>query len=287
MIEGLKRSGRLLPMAQRIFQEEGVPSVLVWIGQITSQWQPLTVNAGRVGVWQISPLLGKKYGLNQNEWIDERLSLEKSTRATARHLKFLAERYAGNWDLAIAAFFSDTTVIDNAITKSGYADFWEIYKRDLLPIQTRDNLPNVLAVILIAQNPSKFGFHTAKDPPLKYDTILLKESVDLRLLAAGCGVPYEYLAGLNPELKRGLTPPILYGLRVPAGTGHLLVDFLQLIPPEKRVNWRVEIARQGDTFATISRRVGISEMALIAVNGGVLKTGQKVLIPQPTAKRRP
>ncbi len=288
MERGLQRSGKYMNMARRIFKEEGVPQDLAWLGQVESAWLPNARSwAAAVGLWQFIPGTGARFGLRQDYYIDERSSYEKATRASARYLKFLANRYAGNWELAMAAYNSGEGNVDKAIARSGYADFWEIYQRGLLPNETRNYVPNILATIIVAKNPQRYGFSVKPAAPLAYDTVLVNNSVDLRLAAEACDTSYEYLAELNPELKRGATPQgFTYALRVPPGRGKHLQAWLVRIPADKRNSWRLMTAQNEDSFATIAKRTGVSESTLSAINGGVEpKAGQKVIIPTGNSVR--
>jgi membrane-bound lytic murein transglycosylase D len=288
MERGLQRSGRYMSMARRIFKEEGVPQDLAWLGQVESAWLPNARSwAAAVGLWQFIPGTAARFGLRQDYYIDERSSYEKATRASARYLKFLANRYAGNWELAMAAYNSGEGNVDRAIARSGYADFWEIYQRGLLPNETRNYVPNILATIIIAKNPQRYGFYVKPVAPLAYDTVLVNNSVDLRLAAEACDASYEYLADLNPELKRGATPQgFTYGLRVPPRCGKTLQRWLVQIPVDKRNSWRLLTVQNDDTFATIAKRTGVSESTLSAINGGVEpKSGQKIIIPVGSSVR--
>jgi len=281
MEAGLRRSGRYMTLTRRIFKEEGVPQDLAWLGQVESAWSPIARSwAAAVGLWQFIPSTGARYGLRQDAWVDERSSFEKATRASARYLKWLANRYAGNWELAMAAYNSGEGRVDQAIARSGYADFWEIYQRGLIPAETRNYVPNILATIIIAKNPERYGFNVKPEPPLAYDLVAVNNSVNLGLVADACDASYEYVLALNPELKRGLTPPgTPHQIRVPAGKGKQLQATLTRIPPERRASWRLQAAQPDDTFAAIARRTGVSESTLAAINGGELKPGQKVIIP--------
>ena len=281
METGLRRSGRFMTMARKIFKEEGVPQDIAWLGQVESAWSPVARSwAAAVGLWQFIPGTGARYGLRQDFYVDERSSFEKATRASARYLKWLANRYDGNWELAMAAYNSGEGRIDGAIARSGYADFWEIYSRGLIPMETRNYVPNILATIIIAKNPEKYGFSVKPEPVLIYDHVKVNNMVDLRLVADATDSPYEFLLALNPDLKRGVTPPgVEHLLRVPTGKGRVLHTALQRIPPEKRASWRMLTAQSGETFDTLSRRTGVSAAVIEQVNGGVIKPGQKAIIP--------
>lgn len=287
MEQGLRRSGRFMEMARKTFKEEGVPQDIAWLCQVESAWSPVARSwAAAVGLWQFIPGTGARYGLRQDYYVDERSSFEKATRASARYLKWLANRYDGNWELAMAAYNSGEGRVDSAIARSGYADFWEIYSRGLIPQETRNYVPNILATIIIAKNPEKYGFSIKSEPPLKYDYVKVNNMVDLRLVADATDTPYEMALALNPELKRGVTPPgVEHLLRVPPGKGRVLQNALLRIPAEKRASWRMLTAQTSDTAETISRKTGVSAAAIEQVNGGVIKAGQKVIIPMGSGVR--
>ncbi|HKG79098.1 MAG TPA: lytic transglycosylase domain-containing protein, partial [Pyrinomonadaceae bacterium] len=128
MENGLRRSGQFMRLARKIFAEEGVPLDVTWLGQVESAWKAKAVSwAAASGLWQFIPSTGRMYGLRQNAYIDERNSYEQATRASARHLKDLARRYNGNWELAMAAYNTGAGNIDRAISRAGTANFWMIY----------------------------------------------------------------------------------------------------------------------------------------------------------------
>src|ERR1043165_673843 len=169
MENGLRRSGQYMKLARKIFAEEGVPLDVTWLGQVESAWKPKAVSwAAASGLWQFIPGTGRMYGLRQNAYIDERNSFEQATRASARHLKDLATRYNGNWELAMAAYNTGAGNIDRAISRAGTANFWMIYP--YIAQETRNYVPNILPVILIEKNPEKYELKGTKTPAGMFGT---------------------------------------------------------------------------------------------------------------------
>lgn len=237
MEHGLMRSGRYRAMAERIFAEEGVPRDLIWLAQVESVWQPSALSwAAAKGIWQFIPGTGQRFGLQQTAWVDDRVSPEKSTRAAARYLKFLNNYFAGDWLLAMAAYNSGEMNVERAISRCGYADFWELHSRNLLPNETRNYVPAILAVIAVAKDQKKYGFNVTPEPPLKYDNFTLDNQIDLTVAANLLNVPVDQLRSLNPELKRGVTPPGTHELKIPTGTKSLFEVAYAQLPPEQRLN---------------------------------------------------
>jgi membrane-bound lytic murein transglycosylase D len=216
MIAGFRRSVRYRELARRVFKEEGVPTDLVWLAQIESGWNPYALSwASARGIWQFVPSTGARFGLSQNYWVDERSDPEKSTRAAARYLKWLGERYRGNWGLALAAYNSGEGTVDSAIARSGSRDFWQL-RSGFLPQETRNYVPAILAVMTIAKNPDMYGFEIPPAYRERYGTQLVAKQTDLRALAKKMGVSYTSLLDLNPALQRGVTPPGKHVLRIPS-----------------------------------------------------------------------
>lgn len=286
MESGLRRSGQFMKLARRIFAEEGVPLDITWLGQVESAWKVRAVSwAAASGLWQFIPATGRRYGLRQNAYIDERNSIEQATRASARYLKFLAKRYNGNWELAMAAYNTGEGNIDRAISRAGSANFWMIYP--YIAQETRNYVPNILAVILIAKNPEKYGFKGIKpDAPWSYDVVRVPTATSLQLVADATDSSLEYIRSLNPELKRDITPRgDTYDLRVPAGRSKQFASLLQRIAPERRETARVISVAPGEDLQSVANRTGINVAQLQAMNSGVdLKSTTKLVVPNSNVK---
>lgn len=303
---GLQRSGRYREVVEKIFKEEKVPLDLIWLAQAESVWKPNALSrAAAKGIWQFIPSTGTRYGLAQTTWIDERSHPEKSTRAAARYLRWLHDHFAGDWLLAMAAYNSGENRVDSAIAKCGYADFWELYKRGLLPQETRNYVPCILSIIIISKNQKRYGFDVKPDSPLNFETFEVPTQTDLKVVADIVGAPYETVQDLNAELRRGTSPAgERYTIRLPKGTKKQFELAYAELPEAQRVRkitvpvdeladrsrvaYRVQFAsyqvRRGDTLASLARRSGVSVQELAKVNRlsarGELRKGQTVKIPK-------
>ncbi len=286
MESGLRKSGRYMKLARQIFKEEGVPIDIAWLGQVESSWQPKAVSwAAASGLWQFVPATGRRFGLRQTAWIDERNSFEQATRASAKYLKFLANRYNGNWELAMGAYNTGEGNIDRAISRAGTANFWAVYP--YIAQETRNYVPNILATILIAKNPEKYGFKGIRpEPPLAYDVVQVSNSTSLQLIAEATDTSVDYVRSINPELRRDVTPKgEAYNVRVPGGKGKQFVALLKRIPAERRDSARVISVVPGEDLQNVANRTGVSLATLQAMNNGVdLNSTNKVVVPKSNVR---
>ena len=284
---GLARSGRFIPMIERIFQEEGLPRDLAQVAMVESSFIPRARSPkAACGIWQFIPETGRHYGLTSNAVVDERSDPEKATRAAARYLTFLHELFH-DWYLAMAAYNAGEGKILRVMQTTGLKDFWQLAASGLLKPQTQNYVPAVIASTLIAKNPAHYGFQVEYEKPLEYETVRLDRPVRLRDLAAGQGTTLEELQRLNPELRSEVTPsgPGGYDLKVPTGSGEMVRVAFAGAPTARPPAFRRHVARKGETLAAIARRFRVSVKTLAAANSlpqkGRLSRGHVVLIPRP------
>ena len=286
MEAGLRRSGRYMKIARETFRREGVPEDITWLGQVESAWSPNARSwAAASGLWQFISGTGAQYGLRQTAWVDERNGIEKPTAASARYLKDLAKRYNGDWLLAMAAYNTGALNVDRAISRAGSANYWKIYP--YIAQETRNYVPNILAVILIAKNPEKYGFHGIKpEPAMSFDTVPVQSATSLRLIADATDTSVEYIQALNPELRRDTTPRgENYNLRVPAGKSKQVASVLKRVAPDRRDMARVITIAPGEDLQSVANRTGVSVAALQLMNPGVdLKSTNKLVVPNSSIR---
>lgn len=267
LLHSFQRAGRYRAMIQRVMSEEGVPQDLIYLAVAESGFQPRAVNrrshAG--GMWQFMP--HGNYGLARNNYVDERFDPEKSTRAYARYMKYIYAQL-GDWYLSMAGYDWGTGNVQRAVQKTGYADFWELYKRNNLPGETKNYVPEILAAIIIANHPTQYGFDDITlDPPVLTDTVTINYSSDLRLVSDIVGAPIDELIALNPSLLRLVTPPdSQFDLHLPAGTAALFQEKIAAIPESKRNSWRYHKVTPEDTLASIAHTYSVSVSTLAAAN---------------------
>jgi membrane-bound lytic murein transglycosylase D len=278
------RSGRYREMILRIFKEEGIPQDLIYMAQAESGFKPLALSRARArGMWQFMASRGVGYGLRRSLWVDDRQDPEKATRAAARHLKDLYNQF-GDWYLAMAAYNSGPGNVQQAVRRTGYADFWELYKRNVLPAETKNYVPIILAMTIMSKNPAQYGLDAiTPDLPLKYDVVKVNYPVDLRLAAECVDAPVEDLIDLNPSLLRRTTPKDQpFELRLPEGSKAKYETAIAAVPVEKRVAWRYYRVQPGDTLAGVARKYRTTERAIAQANdlqGTELAADSRLVIP--------
>ena len=282
---GLYRSGMFMSMARRIFREEGVPENVAWLGQVESAWKPTAFSsAAASGLWQFIPGTGVRFGLQRTAYVDERNSFDEATRASARYLKFLANRYHGNWELAMAAYNSGEGNVDRAIRRAGAENFWLAFP--YLPRETRNYVPNILATILIANNPNQYGFGQIRPAPsLRYDRLRVPASTNLNLIAAAADTSVQLLRYLNPHLRTNTTPPVPYIVNVPVGKANEVAAIFKRLPASKIPNTNLANTSHGETWQSISNKTGVSVAELMEANPGMKHPSGKVFVPVAVGNR--
>lgn len=268
MQRGLKRSGKYLKLFRKIFKKEGIPQDLVYMAHTESLFNPHAYSRARAkGIWQFIKWTGLKQGLRQDWWIDERSDIAKSTEAAARYLKEL-HGLLGDWHLALAAYNVGPARIQRIIRRHGVKDYWSMVRRRLLPRETRNYVPSILASLIIFRNPERYGFQVEPDPEIEFETVTLDYQVDLGVVSESIGVPIAQIAALNPELTRGVTPREYpdYALKVPPGKAELLKTYLANLPPEKRLTLLRHRVRNGETLSVIASKYSVPLRAIAQVN---------------------
>ena len=282
LITGLRRAGRYRPLIQRILDDEGVPQELIYLAQVESGFLPRAKSYKRaVGMWQFVQFRGRQYGLNQTPFTDDRMDPEQATRAAARHLRDLYATF-GDWYLAMAAYNCGPGCVDQAVQRTGFADFWELRDRKALPRDTQNYVPLILAVTIMAKNPKDYNLEDVEpDPAVEYDTVTVDAPTSLSLIADVTEHPMAEIQDLNPSLLKNVAPAG-YQLRIPKGGSSTALMVLDLIPATHRANWRIHRVTNGETLAEIGRRYSTPVAAISTANQGrnaVLEEGDWLVIP--------
>ncbi len=289
LLRSLERAGKYKEMISRILREEGVPQDLIYLAVAESGFQPQAMNArsGAGGMWQFMPFAGA-YGLTRNGWVDERFDPEKSSRAYARYIKSLYNQF-GDWYLAMAAYDWGPGYVQRAVMKTGYADFWELYRRGVLPGETKNYVPGIIAAIIMAKNPERYGLDKLNPaPPVIADTVTIDYAIDLHLVADLTNAQLPEIVALNPSLLRMSTPQDLsFDLHIPPGTKDAFLERVKEIPEDKRSSWRFHVVKAGESLDAISSGLHARASEIAEVNeikpGESVEEGDELVIPVTAA----
>jgi membrane-bound lytic murein transglycosylase D len=295
---GLRRQGRYKELIERVLKEEGLPLELIFVAQQESGFFPRALsNKACVGLWQFAKFRGKEYGLDQTPATDDRMDPEKATRAAARHLHDLYEHF-GDWYLALAAYDCGPGCVDHAVMRTGYADFWTLRRLNVLPLETSNYVPVILAMTIIAKNAKDYGLEGLElEPPLEFDTLELQTPTHLALIADAVERPLSELKELNPALFKSVAPTG-YKVHVPKGTLPALESAFAVVPANRRDAWRLHRVQEGETLTALSKRYSAPAASLSSANHDALPgagewaaipvgyPGDRVAAKPATARRR-
>jgi membrane-bound lytic murein transglycosylase D len=285
--EGMKRGSKYLPMIQSVFRAEGLPLDLAYVPLVESAFKPNALSRVKAkGVWQFMSGTALENGLRRDWYIDERSDPEKATVAAAKYLSTLVKIFDGDWHLALASYNGGPGRVQRALKSSRLDDFWKLAaKPRLLPRETREYVPMILAAIVIARNPAQYGFDFQPEPAPAFDTVTLPRPVDLRRVAEWAGTSIDEIQSLNPELRRWTTPvkDDQYELKVPAGTAEIVRARLADAPADDLASLKFYTVKRGDTLPGIARKLGVGKTDLAEANYVALSTplsaGEKLIVP--------
>jgi len=286
MQDSLHRSAKYMPMVQSVFKKEGVPLDLAYLAIVESGFKNTALSrASARGMWQFMPATGKSFGLTQNWFTDERADPEKATVAAARYLKSLNKMFDGDWNLAMASYNAGPGRLQRAVKASKLNDYWQLTETSkFLPKETRNYVPMIMAAVIIAKNPTQYGFEPGVNSPFAYDRVTVPNSLDLRTIAEWTETSIEDIRDLNPELRRTITPMGRHQLRVPVGMASLVEARLAEAGPAAFARFERYAARRGETIVTIARKFRVTTTDLASANGlttkSRLKVGQSLMIPR-------
>ena len=284
MVHSLQRGGRYQAIIQKALADQGLPQDLFYLAVAESGFQPQALNArsGAGGMWQFMPT--GAYGLARNGYFDERFDPEKSSVAYAKYMKTLYNQL-GDWYLAMAGYDWGPGYVQRAVQRTGYADFWELYRRNMLPKETKDYVPKILAAIIMAKNPVKYGLDkVVPDAAVVSDTVNVAYAIDMRLVADVTNASLPEIVALNPSLLRMSTPGDLsFDLHIPIGTKDVFAERVKSVPEEKRSSWRFHVVRSGETLDMIATSFHAHANDVIDANelkaSDVVEEGDELVVP--------
>jgi peptidoglycan lytic transglycosylase D len=293
MSETLDRSVQYVPMIQEVFKAEGLPLDLAYVPIVESAFKNTALSrASAKGMWQFIQSTGFENGLQQNWFVDERSDPEKATHAAAQYLKSLAEEFDGDWNLALASYNAGPGRVEGAIKRSKTTDYWKMSSSTkYLPRDTREYVPMILAAVIIARNPTRYGFDVAPPTPPAFERVTVPGALDLRIIAEWAGTSVGDIQVLNPELRRTTTPSSAHELKVPMGTAATLEAKLATADPSLFATFKFYSVKRGDTVVSVARQFKLTSTELRAANDlrstSKVRAGQTLMIPQPRATGLP
>jgi membrane-bound lytic murein transglycosylase D len=282
----LGRSEKYIPFMKNVLKEHGLPGDLVYLSLIESGFNPYAYSRSKAsGLWQFISLTGKRYGLKVNWWVDERRDPEKSTIAAAKYLKDLYEMFAC-WYLAAAGYNAGEYKIVKAMKLYRTEDFWMLTKHRYLKRETKDYVPQMIAAALIAKDPEKYGFTDIEyQEPLRYEKVKVPELTDLSLIAMACETSLEEIKDLNPEIRRGVTPPneTEYEIKIPFGKKELFLKNFKALQPLGKFEFKTHLVKKGETLPRIAKSYWVDLEPMLEINHlnktSPISKGMTLLIP--------
>ena len=286
-LDSYHRSGRYQTHILKALEQAGIPKELSWLPLIESGFKVEAFSRARaLGLWQFIPSTGYKFGLKRDQWLDERMDVEKSTQAAIAYLRELHQIF-GDWSTALAAYNCGEAKVLQVIRnqKINYLDnFWDLFEQ--LPRETARYVPRFLATLFIISDPERFGFQLkSPESPFSYETVMVSKQMVLKDIAQTLKIPADQLEDLNPELRYKITPPGPYALKIPERMGEVLMARIEEIPTAKYspTLYAHHQVRSGETLSLLARQYGTTVRAIAETNhlqqNSMIRVGRILKIP--------
>jgi membrane-bound lytic murein transglycosylase D len=284
MVAWMERATYIFPRLRPILREEGLPEDILYLAMIESGLNTRAYSYAHAGgIWQFLTSTGRIYGLTVDRLYDERFHVEAATRAACRYLRNLYDEF-GDWYLAFAAYNCGERRIEKEMIRNRTRDYWKMRR---LPRQTRNYVPAYLAARTICKNPSEYGFPPLPpEVPFQCEEVWVDRAHRLDLIAQTAGHDPAVVADLNPEFRRGITPPNMkVRVRLPRKPDEGFSQRLANLPRVDVAPSKAHRVRKGETLASIARRYGTTVEAIRSLpeNGRIranrLRTGQTIWVP--------
>lgn len=286
----LSRSGKYLPLMQKELKEAGLPEDLAYLAMIESGYnQKAYSKSNASGLWQFIPGTGSQYNLKMNKYLDERRDAEKSTKAAVSFLSNLYDEF-GDWHLAVAAYNAGPGKISKGMERYNTKDFWSLAQYDYLAMETKRYVPKLIASIIIAKNPEKYGFSEIHpENPYAYETLEVGPGLTLDAVALISNCDRRTIDILNQELSTDKTPlnQSSYHIKIPVGSQKIASKNLPRLQRIATTNYKSHTISKGESLSQVCKRYDVNKTTLLKVNNlrnQKLASGQRLRIPYQTIR---
>ena len=265
----IKRSGRYLPVIEKMLADNNLPADLKYIAIVESALRPHAGSRkGAIGFWQFMDATGRKYGLTVDSEKDERRNIFRSTGAAIKYFNQLYGMF-GSWTLVAAAYNMGEQGLQSEILSQRTSNYYLLY----LPLETQRYVLRIIAAKIILSAPQTYGFQFSSQdlyPPLEFDRITLEcfQETPLTVVARAAHTYFKVIKDLNPEIRGHFLAPGNHSILIPKGAAD---GFHQRF--KKLLNqWittaqqRIYVVREGDNLSTISQRFDVPLPALVIWN---------------------
>jgi membrane-bound lytic murein transglycosylase D len=217
----LKRMGKYMPLIEQRLQEYGLPTDLKYLAVVESSLRPTaTSSAGAGGLWQFIEATGRRFDMDSNPFVDERMDVIKATDGAMQYLRRLYGLFH-DWPLALAGYNAGEQRVLDELREQGVSSYYDL----ALPTETERFVYKIIAVKVILSNPERYGIvideqEYYQPPEVEAVTVRVNgQRLHLRTVAEAAGTHYAMIKYLNPQLRQRYLPRGVHQVYVPKGTG--------------------------------------------------------------------
>jgi hypothetical protein len=265
----IKRSGRYLPLIEKMLKEKNMPEDLKYVPIVESALRPHAGSSkGAMGFWQFMGTTGRKYGLKIDSEKDERRNVYKSTEAAIAYFKELYDTL-GSWTLSAAAYNMGEQGLQAEILAQKSNNYYELY----LPLETQRYIFRIISTKLILSKPEKYGFRfTEKDlySPVQFDRIKIEcfQETPILIIAQAANTAFKVIKDFNPEIRGHYVAAGSHSISIPKGASKDFHARFKSFVDQWAINKqeRVYVVKEGDNLTTIAERFNVPLPVLMIWN---------------------
>jgi membrane-bound lytic murein transglycosylase D len=234
----LKRMGKFMPLIEQRLKEYGLPDDLKYLAVVESSLRPTAVSsAGAGGLWQFIESTGRRFDMDSNTAVDERMDAVKATDGAMQYLRRLYDLF-GDWPLALAGYNAGEQRVLDELEEQRVSSYYDL----ALPAETERFVYKIVAVKIILTNPARYGIYI--DPQEYYhapevDLVTVRVNggrLHLRSVAEAAGTHFAMIKQLNPQLRQRYLPRGVHQVSIPKGTAATFArNFQEPYDPEPLV----------------------------------------------------
>ncbi|GAB2612596.1 hypothetical protein GCM10027035_06210 [Emticicia sediminis] len=274
----LEKKNFYFPIFEKYLAKYNMPDELKYLSMLESGLNPKAIShAKAVGLWQFMKPTGKDFGLRVDEYVDERMDIEKSTEAACKYFRQLYNIF-GDWELVLASYNTGPGNLRRAIRRAGnITNYWQLHP--YLHKDTRAYVPQFTAIMYMMHHAGEYGiFPEEIMEPVTVEKVVIDGYLDLETFSNVSGISIDDIQKHNPSILKGVLPAHSRGfeLKIPTESYAYFEANRQMILDSAQ--------RQNGVPVMLASNKDVIENGVVIIGGGSVRASNDENIVEETEK---